>query len=237
MVYIRKVLNLIIIIAAIIAASFIIFFAIRRNEVAKAEKAGELLSELPNEKTYIYGDRQAYSEGLYSGLYLIVNGKSSYFKWKSENFSFAPRITYADLDGNGKNELVIILTEAEGTGVHKSAVHVLDPDSFKETPVENPLDIISQNAESSIVHISGKVTVSVVVNGQRFEKVFNEDYSPSWIKDKPAFGSIVRYDVKGNTLKASVPVQISAAGFFGQIDISYAFYDNKYIMQEIKFTE
>lgn len=228
------------VLSSIIAVIFISLILLFSNSIyidlGKNQLTPELISELPNKNTYIYGFREKFSGGVYPEILLKVGSKNSVYKWRSMRGSFAPRLKYADLDGNGNNELIIILTEAEGTGVLKSVVHVLDPSNLKEVPVEDPLKIID-HVDSSIVHSGGKVTVSVTVQGQRIEKVFSEDYSPAWIKDKPAFGSIVKYDVIDKTLIATVPVQISAAGFWGEIFITYGFIDDKYIMKDIKFTE
>lgn len=53
------------------------------------------------------------------------------------NPSFYPQLSVIDLDADGEDEMVIVLTKATGTGVHDSEVHVLKSD-FTEITVSDP---------------------------------------------------------------------------------------------------
>ncbi|MGE4484117.1 MAG: hypothetical protein AB7C97_03265 [Oscillospiraceae bacterium] len=197
-----------------------------------------LLASLPDDNIYIYGDKNSLGSpgGPYEGLCLSINGVCKYFGWENiAKESFLPELSLEDLNGDGQNELVIILTTGEGTGVNIKDIHVINPESFEETAVENPLDIISQNVFSSIVHENGAVLITITVNGQRSLITLDENYAWGWAEDKAVFGSIVTYAADGSEFKASVPVQVSCTVFIGEIDITYAFDGNKYVMDAIKY--
>jgi hypothetical protein len=196
-----------------------------------------LLAGLPGDNIFIYGDKNSLSRygDLYEGLYLSINGVNRHLKWENTvKESFAPELALADINSDGKQELIVILTTGEGTGVRLSDIHVVDPQSFKETYVANPLDIIGKNIGSSIVHENGTVTITINVHGQKSVITFDEDYAGGWVKDKAVFGNIIRYSVEGSKLKATVPAQVSNTVFAGEAYITYTF-DGYYVMGTIEF--
>jgi hypothetical protein len=195
-----------------------------------------LLSSLPDEPIAVYGDKGSVNKAgdLYEGLYLSINGVNKYFAWESMVGAFGPELSLADLNGDGKKELIVILTTASGTGVHLSDIHVIDPETFKETYVADPLDIIRKNVASSVVHENGTVTITLTVNGKKSAITFSEDYAQGWAEDQVVFGNIIRYAVDGTKLKATVPAQVSNTVFTGDVEITYAF-DGYYAMESINF--
>lgn len=207
-----------------------------RESVPLPESAA-LLASLPDEPIAIYGDKNSLSKygDLYEGLYLSINGVNKYFEWETEVGTFDPELILEDLSGDGQKELAVILTAGSGTGVHLADIHVIDPETFKETHVADPLDIISKSVASSIVHENGRVTVTVTVDGKKYVTALDEDYSLSWAGDRAVFGNVVRYAAEDGRLKATVPAQISIAGFAGDVDITYAFDGNRYRMDTIEY--
>ena len=207
-----------------------------RESVPLPESAA-LLASLPDEPIAIYGDKNSLSKygDLYEGLYLSINGVNKYFEWETEVGTFDPELILEDLSGDGQKELAVILTAGSGTGVHLADIHVIDPETFKETQVADQLDIISKSVTSSIVHENGRVTITITVDGKKYVTALDEDDSLSWAEDKAVFGNIVRYAAEDGRLKATVPAQISIAGFAGDVNITYAFDGNHYGMDTIEY--
>lgn len=196
-----------------------------------------LLASLPDDQIYIYGDKNDFNTtGGYDGLYLSINGVNRYYEWMNiEKDSFLPELILKDINGDGKKELVVILTIGEGTGVNRKTIHVINPQNFVETNVTDPLDIIEKYTDTSIVHENGSVTVTVQVNGKDSVVTLPEDYAQEWGEEKAWFGSIVTYEVDGSMLKAIVPAQISITVFSGEIEITYAFDGSQYVMKSIEY--
>jgi beta-lactamase regulating signal transducer with metallopeptidase domain len=214
-----------------------IYFPREAEGEVSLPESSVLLASLPDDQIYLYGDQTDYdTTDAYDGLYLSINGVSRYYGWQNiGKESFLPALSLNDMDGDGQKELVIVLTTGEGTGVDQKAVHVIDPENFAEAGVTDPLNIISDNVDTSIVHENGSVTVTVIVNGQKSVITLPEDYAQGWAEDKASFGSIVTFEVDGSVLKATVPAQISNTVFAGEIVITYAFDGNQYVMKTIEY--
>lgn len=196
-----------------------------------------LLASLPDDQIYIYGDKNDFdTTGAYDGLYLSINGATQHFDWENTtNETFAPELYLQDISGDGRKELVVILTTGSGTGVHVSDIHVIDPDSFKETNVTDSLDIIENHVSSSIIHKNGNVIITITVNGQTFTLTLQEDYAGWWAEDAAVFKNIIRYSVEGAKLKATVPAEIAFGVFAGEVIITYAFDGSQYVMKTIEY--
>lgn len=177
------------------------------------------------------------TDGSYKGFILEIKGERKYFDWENMvNPTYAPKMLYDDINNDGKNELIVILTIGTGTGVHIEKTHVIDPDNFMEFEVVDPLDIISQNVDSSIIHEDGNVTTTVIINGQVFNIILDENYisNNNWA-DKAFFRNIIKYSIEDSKLKAIVSAQVSPTVFVGDIIITYKLEDNKYVMDELNY--
>jgi hypothetical protein len=225
-----------ILITALLVTATVLLVAFRsNNDLIELPSTKVTLAKSPKQSIYIYGDSLRKSDGIYNGLYLSINGVVKYYDWVSMSNSFPPEIVLKDLNSDRKDELVIILTKSEGTGVQDSAVHVINPENFNESEVINPLSIINEFIDSSIVQSNGIVTITVVVSGQKSIITLKEGFSKGWFKEKAAFGNIVRYKVDSSKLIATVPMQVAIAGFIGDVSITYVFKDNKYVSERIEF--
>jgi len=206
-------------------------------DIGQLPESSVLLASLPDEQIFIYGDKNDNDiNGEYDGLYLSINGVNRDYAWKNiGKDSFLPELNLTDLNGDGQKELLVILTTGEGTGADQKAVHVINPEDFVETGVTDPLDIISKNIDTSIVHENGSVTVTVTVNGKKSVITLPENYTQRWAEDKASFGSIVTYEVDGAELKATVLAQISYTLFIGEAVITYTFDGSQYVMKTIEY--
>ncbi|MCP1423735.1 hypothetical protein NST33_30115 [Paenibacillus sp. FSL L8-0435] len=60
---------------------------------------------------------------------IVINGETKTFKWGNvANPSFYPQISVVDLDADGEDEVVIVLIQGTGSGVHDSKVRMLRTD-------------------------------------------------------------------------------------------------------------
>lgn len=157
--------------------------------------------------------------------------------------TWSPQIIYEDINKDGKNVLIIILTKGYGTGILEREVHVFHIQNqllnkkFVEVPVEvlvdDPIAIVLKNVKTELLpnkaNISigdKKYTIDIKSLGIKPEHLFADIY----------FGNIINFEIKDKQLIAKIGGQISpAGGYIGDIRITYMFKDNKYQAKSIEF--
>jgi len=84
-------------------------------------------------------------DGIFSDMTLSIDGKTKRFPWKTYGEqAFLPELSYADVDRDGRNELIVILCKGEGTGMLEEEIHVLNPEHFLEITVQSPLTALEK---------------------------------------------------------------------------------------------
>ncbi len=102
-------------------------------------------------------------EGIYKGIIVEIEDKKVNFPWYNERESaFWPTINKVNINADGNDEIVIVLTTGEGTGICIQELHLLNMEDLSEiTGMENPLEVIKNNVSSTIAKNHGKVSVKV----------------------------------------------------------------------------
>ena len=150
------------------------------------------------------------------------------------NPNYVPEIHTVDLNGDGNQEIAIILTKGYGTGVYISELHLINGDSGSSIPVEDAIIAIKKQ-------FTGNVTsngIEVAVNGHKTLTI-NDKLSTErehWFKE-PVIGNIIRYYVEDNVIKASAAVQVSPSDFIGELKIEYRVKNGVYIAGEAIFSQ
>ncbi|WP_164914419.1 M56 family metallopeptidase [Aminipila luticellarii] len=177
-------------------------------------------------------------EGMFSDMSLSANGKIKHFSWETySNPTFLPELTYADVDGDGKSELLVILCKGEGTGFLEEEIHVLNPEDLSEIAVENPLTALSNRMVSKIDQNGVKIQVD---KGEPL--VFSEKDITAKVAERKSWfnkletGNIVDYSVQGNAVMVSVEAQLSPVGYLGSFNLTYEYKNNKLKVKDIRFS-
>jgi len=157
--------------------------------------------------------------------------------------TWSPQILYEDINKDGKNELIIILTKGTGTGILEQEVHVFQVKNQRlnkelvEVPVEvlvdDPIAIVLKNVKTEL--LSNKAIISIG------DKKYVIDTKP--LKIEPShlfldiyFGNRISFEINDNQLIAKIGGQISqAGGSIGDIQITYSFKDKMYQAKSIEF--
>jgi hypothetical protein len=133
---------------------------------------------------------------VYEGITVQTEQASKTFPWYTvTNETFGPKVIEADINTDGEEEIIVILTT--GTGLHVQEIHVLDQKDLSEIPVEDPVAYLKQHVESVIPHENSKVTVEVKGNEQDYIMTFDETDVGVW-NEQVSFGQIIRYNVTDN---------------------------------------
>ncbi|WP_435171805.1 hypothetical protein [Paenibacillus glycanilyticus] len=108
----------------------------------------------------LFGQKE--ENGLFKEISVTTLAGSKSFPWSNvTNPAYYPAIEVADLNEDGDNEIIIVLTKGYGTGVNAQELHILKEDDLSELTVENPLHYIIKHSHSSIQSIGDKVKVTV----------------------------------------------------------------------------
>lgn len=192
------------------------------------------LASLPGNRASLYPFKE--ERGLYDGMILEVGTERKYFDWENTtNPTWLPQLHVADINRDEEEEIIVILTHGTGTGVHEEEVHVINPTDLSEIAVENPLDIVKKNVETSINHKGEDVTVKIRLGDRTALIKMKEEASSCWGKDV-FFGNVNHFYVCDNELRADIAAQVSAAAFVGDVDIYYTFDGERFTMGDIEFT-
>lgn len=213
--------------------TLVIFLASSLYIAVAATPEQTVVAKLDKDNITIYAKEK---DGLFQDFKIDFKGKSySRPSWVNvTNPAYAPQIHYEDINNNGKNELIVILTKGYGTGVLDQEVHVfhIDTNHFEEVLVDHPMAIINKNVKASLTSSKAEIMIGKkhdAINVKELkllpETMFNEIY----------FGSIINYGVKNNQLIATLHPQLSPGAFVGSIVITYEYRDHMYQAKSIEF--
>ncbi|HEY2495323.1 MAG TPA: stalk domain-containing protein [Paenibacillus sp.] len=164
--------------------------------------------------------------GIYEHLTLVTENFSQNLlgSYNVINPSYAPEILLADVNGDGKDEIVIILTTGYGTGVYQSEVRVLEGNTGHGIHTENALSVFSKQFSE------GNLTAKGIEFDLNKQHILIPDAEVSAVyKDgnqKIEVGSIIRYEVENNILKATTAVPRLFSDYAGELQVQYVFKDN-----------
>ncbi|WP_054956982.1 copper amine oxidase N-terminal domain-containing protein [Paenibacillus dakarensis] len=177
-------------------------------------------------------------DGLYHGLELEIDGKRHLYNWKTPlGWKEVPELLVNDLDQDGEPEVIVLLNQGSGTGIHAQDVHVIRMKDFKEIPVESQEETIKKWVTTELkkdgdllqvsVHLKGKGSdVSLRIPGLEF---VNE--SEMW------FGGVIYHRAQNNQLIASLGGSVYFSGvYIGNLDITYAFEQGQLVADKLEFT-
>lgn len=143
------------------------------------------------------------------------------FRWSNvSNSAHFPALYVSDVNQDGNEEIVVILTTGYGTGALQQEIHVLNRSDLSEIQIEDALDYVNDHADTSINKKEGAVEVEVNISGQTYKKTFEDREVQSW-NERVGFGSIVSYSVQDNIITASIAVGVSPAEFPTTVQLTY----------------
>jgi hypothetical protein len=171
---------------------------------------------------------------------LDVNGGTKYFPyWRNvANETYAPQLFYQDINTDGKKDLIIILTQAYGTGILAQNVHVLHQtqtnlgETYREIIVDDPRTILLRNVKTKLTKSEAIISIR-----NREEKYNIEKFviGPGGLFSNIVTDNLISIEVIGSQLTAKMGCQIGPGIFIGSFFITYEYQDHFYQMKEIKF--
>lgn len=196
-----------------------------------------VVATLPKENINLYATER---DGYLQKFRLEVNGNSHYFSWRNvTEEAFSPKMYFNDINSNGEQELIIVLTTGTGTGIIEQNVHVFHKTKtnlgyvYKEILVDNPMAVILKNVKTNLTKSEANIKIENEETVINIEKL---GIKPENLFSDISTGNIIKFDVLNNELIGIIGAQVSTVGgFIGSFYISYIFKDNMYQMKKIKF--
>ncbi|WP_291570966.1 hypothetical protein [Clostridium sp. UBA4548] len=198
------------------------------SAAANVPEGYKAIGEIREKNIYLFG-----KEGEKAGYEKIIvqgNGSKKEFDWKSVRNT--PTIALCDLNNDGKEELIIILTTGYGTGFLEQKIHVVNLENMSEYEVKSPVDIARSNIKVSLC--SEKVIFSL-----------NEKEVSYSIKDKIkttaeeefknlTYGTFIMYYLEDNKIKAKIDAAISPNFSLAEFEITYKYSEEGFIPENLK---
>ncbi|KOP80894.1 hypothetical protein AMS59_00105 [Lysinibacillus sp. FJAT-14745] len=202
------------------------------DEIAKSEKADVTL--YAKKMNGVYTDFKIYFQGGVLTRPYWMNTTSP---------TWSPQIIYEDINKDGKNELIIILTKGTGTAILEREVHVFHIQNKRigkelvavpvEVLVDDPIAIVLKNVKTELLP-----NKAIIIIGK---KKYTIDTKPLKIDAEHLFpdiyfGNIINFEINDNQLIANIGGQISpAGGSIGDIQVTYMLKDKMYQAKSIEF--
>ena len=228
----KKVLVLIILIS---------LFAVLTKTKAMINEYDEI-SKLNKADVTIYAKKM---NGVYTDFKIDYQGsvlKRPYWI-NTTNPTWSPEIIYEDINKDGKNELIIILTKGNGTGILEREVHVFHfqnqriNNQLVEVPIEvlvdDPVAIVLKNVKTELLPNRATITIgdkNYTIDIRHFkvepEHLFQDIY----------FGNQINFEINDSQLIAKIGGQIApTGGSIGDVQITYVFKDKMYQAKSVEF--
>lgn len=173
-----------------------------------------------------------------SGFKVVSADRQRIFPWNGElgskGSNYPPQLLHVDLDGDGKNEIVVILTVMHGAGMLEQEFHVLRPD-LTEVQAEQPLAAIRREVKAGLsAKEDGTVEASIQLQKQSFTHVFAHEDAGVWF-DGVAFGARTEFALADGKLVFRVSAAASPGMFLGTITGVYSYKDGMLVPDQLGY--
>lgn len=182
----------------------------------------------------IYGERE--QEGLYQELTLDIDGNQHTYPWATPvSWKSSPQLLDLDVNRDGSSEIVVLLNQGSGTGVHAQDVHVISAD-FTEVSVESFQDILKEQVSSSIQHQEGVLLLSVQVDGKETLLAIPDEEGSRTNFTHVGFGAVVYHAVEDGRLVLRLAGSVSPSEFIGELEVVYGWLEGRLAAERMSFT-
>jgi len=200
------------------------------------EPIPQLVAALPAAGANLYA---VIKDGYFTNFELKVKNGTRHFPYWRSSINREIDLYYSDINQDGVNELIIILTTGAGSGVSEKEVHVFNlgrstPGEFlNESYVDNPIIVAMKNVKTKLTAANAEITIGKKRTVVNIEK---SGINPSHLFKDIAYGSIIEYEIRNGELTAILPTLITPGGeSVGSIIITYEYKDKMYQDKNVIF--
>ncbi|WP_152970656.1 hypothetical protein [Bacillus sp. FJAT-28004] len=206
------------------------------------ENRQRTLATTEDEQFRLYVMPESEGTGGYSQVVIESDtGEVRHFDWRltDDTPAFAPTLQLSDLNNDDVNELIVILSNSNPSGVLTQELHVLKASDLTEMPVPSAGKYLEQNVDSQVIQLNGYVWIRLNVNGQIYEKAVDSKMMEAW-GDKIDFNYSIKYTVQTprDRTYATVDAVIGAGAEkikFGSMDVNYTLTEQGIVIDPTSF--
>ncbi|OPX46292.1 hypothetical protein CLHUN_01080 [Ruminiclostridium hungatei] len=215
-----------------------------------------LIAALPERNLYLYGLKDKV------GVILYYNGAGHFYEWNYLTPRFIlPGLKITDFDGDGKEELGVILYVGSGTGLSVEELHMV---KISETEVvsDNPKDKnylvpnkeyfkdycysdYSEQLKEQVklkTHVEGAALWADVTAGQKASSFELENPTDDIDNENIVFGNIVRFEFKDKKITAqfalgAIRKSYASPDFIGELNTEVVFKAGNFKLENITFQQ
>lgn len=139
------------------------------------------------------------------------------------------RIYFADVTGDGKEELCLIVDNSGGPGIHVWNLHVFDLETLEEYKIENPVNYV----ENLIYFEETETGVHLKVEGKDYyatHEAIKKNYSSGGINALQNVGNYEKVYINENMVQATI------LRSYGVFDVFYKFEDDMFKISGYEIT-
>lgn len=202
----------------------------------------EPLASIPEHDIFLYGEE--------NGVALRIGDETRTFDWMYMTpTNYVPRLQVQDYDGDGKEELSVILHVGSGTGIAVDELHMIkmdpaDPNYFKDQVFHDYGAQLSKAVQIKTILQNDVLFGQLSIDSASHSVNLKELQSPEFgkVSDQLHFGNIVRFEHEGKLIKAQFAAEIVVEKSvmpqsIGDIDANVSYKDGKFILSHFTFRE
>ena len=172
------------------------------------------------------------TQGVYQKFQLTYGEQSVAFEGNHWAWLDPPRVYGADLNGDSREELLVVLTADHGSGVLIEELHIFDPDSLAEIrPGDCYESMLSQVSFSS----DGERFLIAMPEGQA--AIPKEDFPQQGLSDSLWTGNYITFSVDQGRLICRVGCQPNLVDFCGDLTAEVTLDGEDYVFSNYQFEE
>ena len=143
------------------------------------------------------------------GVIVDVNGSQKKFDWRILKGVSKPWVSYVDLTGDGKEEVIVILVTGHGSNLGTNEAHVLNGENLSEIKIQKVEEIVA-DLETEVKQSGNELLIKAKAKGKefKFSKNVNElalAHEPDdKFENKLYFGDIILHDLKDQKLTVNI---------------------------------
>ncbi len=170
-------------------------------------------------------------DGMYNTFTLkaLDSGKEVTFEGMSLEFR-EPSLEKAQMNSDKVEDIVIIMADGTGTGVHSENVHIFDGRTLEEIPYKSAYDVIAESVKIEATDTGYNVkTPTAEYSVLRKEGDFEN------ISDVPGVGHMMNHFTSGGKLYCRVILMVSPAESVAELIVSYKYSSGELVMDDIYY--
>lgn len=177
-------------------------------------------------------------QGVFQNVTLQSGQRSAMYAWTgSAQPTAEPQLYLEDVTGDGQPEIIVILTQVSGTGVEVQQIHVVDPHTMLESPVQMAQEAIAQRVQTQVNVGEHTVQWDIRIDGQKynFTRNHSEFYAdPSLFSDTVDFHSYQIYSTSPQGLTLHVSGHVFPSEYVADLEIVYDYVQGGFQVGQIR---